>query len=273
MAGADPRQGRPRAAGGDQGGGAGPVPPRGHPGAARAGRLPRHGRLLRGRVHPVQPGQPAARGHGGRDPGAAGAQRPGHAGAGQLRAAAGAGALHRHPRLERGRHRGVPGGQDVPAPGVQPAPWSPLGPGPAAGQPAGRPAAPAATGRGLPRALPPLRGRRLPAAPAPGRHPGAGPGSSGRPGPVDSPGQPTSGSATLPHRGPSPEPGRCRAPRWPRWPRNGPGRARGPPRWIGTGRVRPARADSSIRCPRSRSAGSSPGRRSGCRSRCPWWPA
>ncbi len=35
----------------------------------------------------------------------------------------------------------------------------------------------------------------------------------------------------------------------------------------------PRRAELSIRCPRSRSAGSSPGRRSGCRSRCPWWPA
>ena len=169
VAGADPGQGGPGAAGGHQGGGAGPVPARGHPGAAGAGRLPGPRRLPGGRVHPVHQGQPAARGPGRRDPGAARAQRPGRPGAGQLHAPAGAGALHRHPRPERGRQRGVPGGADVPAAGAQPVARSPLGAGPAAGQPAGGPAAPAATGRGLPRALPPVRGRRLPAAPAPGR--------------------------------------------------------------------------------------------------------
>ena len=58
------------------------------------------------------------------------------------------------------------------APSLSPGPRSALAL--AAGQPAGGPAAPTATGRGLPRALPPVRGRRLPAAPAPGRQPGRG---------------------------------------------------------------------------------------------------
>jgi len=251
VAGTDPRQGRPRAAGGHQGGGAGPVPARGHPGPARAGRLPHRRGLLRGRVHPVHQGQPAARGPGGRDPGAARAQRAGRPGAGHLHAAAGAGALHRHPGPGRAHRRGVPGGQVLPAQGGQPAARPPLGPGPAARQPGGGPAAAAATGRGLPRAVPVVCGRRLPAAPAPGRR-GVG---TGR-GAVDSGRPPGRESATLPHRGTR----RGTAGR-------GPGRARRPPRWIPTGSPRPAR------CPRSRSGGSSPGRRSGCRSRCPWWRA
>ena len=130
---------------------------------------------------------------------------PGRSGAGQLHAPAGAGALHRHPRPERGRQRGVPGGADVPAAGAQPVARSPLGAGPAAGQPAGGPAAPAATGRHLPRALPPVRGRRLPAAPAPGRSPHRDRGVGGA---VDNAARPVPGRLASPSGGPSPEPGR-----------------------------------------------------------------
>src|SRR4029453_390540 len=100
---ADARQGGPGGAGGDQGGGAGAVPPRGHPVPARDRGLPGHGRLLRGRVHPADQGQPAARGPGGRDPGAARAQRPGRPGAGELRPPARAGGPGGPPGAARGR--------------------------------------------------------------------------------------------------------------------------------------------------------------------------
>jgi uncharacterized RDD family membrane protein YckC len=59
------------------------------------------------------------------------------------------------------------------AAGGQPVARPPGGPGPPAGQPTGGPAAPPTPGRDLPRAVPPVRGRRVPAAPAPGR-PGSG---------------------------------------------------------------------------------------------------
>ena len=139
--GADPRQGRPGAAGGDQGGGAGPVPPRGHPG-------------LLGLVDFLVIGGFIAvvfilfsRDN----------QRLGDMVAGTWCCASAAPWPPRRRSASR-RRRGwsttpppwtragsaprVPGGQDVPAPGGQPAPRSPLGPGPAAGQPAGGPPAP-----------------------------------------------------------------------------------------------------------------------------------
>ena len=71
--------------------------------------------------------------------------------------------------------------------------------------PLAAPAAPAATGRGLPRALPPVRGRRLPAAPAPGRRPRVGGGCGQRRA------RPVPGRLRSPSGGPSPEPGRCSA--------------------------------------------------------------
>ncbi len=105
--------------------------------------------------------------------------RPGRAGAGQLRRPRRAGGLHRHPGHQPAHHRGVPGGADLPAAGREPAAWPPRGAGAAARRPAGRAAAAAAAGRHLAGAVPALRRRRPPAAPAPDHARPLGPGPTG----------------------------------------------------------------------------------------------
>jgi hypothetical protein len=268
VAGADPGQGRPRAAGRDQGGGAGPVPPRGHPGPARAGRLLRLSGFFavvfilftrdNQRLGDLVAGTLVLR------------ERSALAAPAPVSFAPPPGLEHYTATLDRAglgteeyqavrtfllRAASLPPGPARPWPCSWPTRW--------------RPGCARRPRPGSPRALPPVRGRRLPAAPAPAP-PGPGRGSVDRR-PAGTGGAP--GSAGLPSGGPSP--GRVAAHAAARTP---PGGA-APPRDGATGGPAPVEPAGSrrpgpwIRCPRSRSGGSSPGRRSGCRSRCPWWPA